>query len=104
MSDLIDRDVAIKTLWETCDKRDSLFYKSAIYVAVDAIEKLPTIDPKTAKPKTGHWINHGRYAEFFPHNEYRCSVCDQPYLEIEMWYNYCPNCGAKMEGDPDATD
>lgn len=34
-----------------------------------------------------------------PNCWYRCSVCGDHYPSIadNMKYNYCPNCGAKME-------
>lgn len=50
MSDLIDRDAAIKALWKIRDERDSVYYTSAIYAAVDAIEKLPTVEPRVISP------------------------------------------------------
>lgn len=28
----------------------------------------------------------------------RCSVCGSAFLENDGKWNYCPNCGAKMEG------
>lgn len=67
--------------------------KEAQGVWKSEIDKMPTVEER----KTGKWISHGQYADFFPHKEYRCSECDTPYLEIEMYYKYCPNCGAKME-------
>ena len=30
---------------------------------------------------------------------YRCSICGQK--SIDNYYNYCPNCGAKMKGADD---
>ena len=61
-----------------------------------------------AEPKTGRWKKTGAY----PHKVY-CSVCYATYVpnsELESWSmkkdsfwklprNYCPNCGAKMEGE-----
>ena len=46
------------------------------------LAKLPSVNPQ---PKTGHWIYMGGHF---------CSICD----EQSVWkFNYCPNCGAKME-------
>lgn len=91
MSDLIDRQAAIDAVRSYYDEQYALCDSIE-----ELIEKLPSAQPA---PKRGRWINYGQYADFFPHSEYRCSVCDTPYLEIEMYYNYCPNCGAKMEED-----
>lgn len=45
--------------------------------------------------KHGHWIDTGR-TDYYLNKEYRCSCCDAVDY---MRSNYCPNCGAKMEGD-----
>lgn len=40
-------------------------------------------------------INHGRW--MYP---FYCSECGfTPYYSSDLTYNYCPNCGARMEGD-----
>lgn len=43
-------------------------------------------------------VVHGRIneVEIVPNYmwKYRCSCC---YSDVERWYKYCPNCGAKME-------
>lgn len=51
------------------------------------------------KRKTGKWIRHysrpNVYADCFWH----CTCCD--YKTLDNWankWNFCPNCGAKMEG------
>ena len=36
---------------------------------------------------------------------YRCSVCKSGYQDVGYGFDYCPYCGAKMDGgDHDATD
>lgn len=42
--------------------------------------------------KHGRWINE-------PNCWYRCSICGEHYPSIsgDMKYNYCPNCGARMD-------
>lgn len=58
----------------------------------DYIESLPAAD--VAPVRRGHWIKRG-YA--CGEAEFECSHCH----EIEWRANetdYCPNCGAKMEG------
>ena len=41
------------------------------------------------EPKTGKW-------EFALYNWERCSICGYADKFADKW-NYCPNCGAKME-------
>lgn len=64
------------------------------------LEKAPTVD---AVP-----VVHGRWIE--DHDYLKCPECgvmvkwDFTFFDIGNW-NYCPNCGAKMDGgDGDAAD
>ena len=47
-------------------------------------------------------VVHGRWVEADDGDGAVCSVCGEDfcnvYLEVER-FNYCPNCGAKMDGD-----
>lgn len=61
----------------------------AVAGAMGLIEAQPTIEPER---KTGHWLD-------IP-DGYKCSECGA-YLEIDcgdVEMNFCPNCGAKMDG------
>lgn len=55
---------------------------------------LPSAQPER---KTGKWIKEPQTENIYL---YRCSAC---LIEagcgewLHMWFNYCPNCGAKME-------
>ena len=53
------------------------------------IDKLPSVYPKQ---KTGHWIDKDVRGSI----ESYCSVCGDS-VDTIYHYNYCPNCGAKME-------
>ena len=53
------------------------------------IEQQPTIDPETLRPK-GRWITDDKGVTYCG----RCRHIDD-YASV---HNYCPNCGAKMEG------
>ena len=102
-------DVAIKALeqepCEDCVRRQAV---------LDYLEKMPseltsdgrrmvrrrmleeyisdTLPSVTPQPKNGMWIEHfdesGKWYE-----------CDQCHTDWGGPVNYCPNCGAKMEGD-----
>ena len=77
---------------EICDMANALqiMYKSkqgqALQMGIEALEN----------QKTGHWLevfkvsNMGRVSC----NEFRCSMCNNTF---DYRWNYCPNCGAKME-------
>lgn len=64
---------------------------------VDLLNDLPS-----AEPKKGRWeersVCEGEIQEW---QSARCSVCEKyhttPYLYYFDNFNYCPNCGAKME-------
>lgn len=51
------------------------------------------VQPKR-KVQHGHWIDARHALGFFSP---RCSVCGQ-FNKYHEKYNYCPNCGAQMNG------
>ena len=70
-----------------------------IFVKVQDIDDAPTVDAVE--------VVHGRW-EKAPHQYgfLRCSKCNDVYIS-DTWlcdgkWNYCPNCGAKMDGDGNA--
>ena len=56
------------------------------------IEELPPIQPKA---KSGKWINNGTQDSMIG-EEYKCSICNEEFI-LDHNFNYCPNCGAKMQ-------
>ena len=59
---------------------------------------LRIINSMPAEEKKGKWIKDrlsstcgGSYGV------YRCSECESSYQDIGYGWNYCPNCGARME-------
>ena len=55
-------------------------------------EDAPTIDHEELRPK-GRWVFDAFTAKHG--NPYICSRCNTEYGDT---HNYCPHCGAKMEG------
>lgn len=68
--------VKIKPQEELCDKCESALYRLSGYVA-------PVVH--------GRWIDAREYC-----GDYMCSNCEALYGTNK--FNYCPNCGAKMDG------
>lgn len=67
--------VKIKPQEELCDKCESALYRLSGYVA-------PVVH--------GRWIDAREYC-----GDYMCSNCEALYGTNK--FNYCPNCGAKMD-------
>ena len=49
-----------------------------------------------APVRHGRWIEQEKYTFGVL---YDCSICGNRILDTEHSWNYCPNCGAKMDGD-----
>lgn len=64
------------------------------------IDKMPTVDAEPVRH--GHWC----VTQAYPHTVY-CSECFKRFAQAhwQVWEDgslprdYCPNCGAKMDGD-----
>ena len=54
-----------------------------------SLNSINTLPPVTPKPKMGHWI----FDEVLDRHYY-CSECKS--MGVDYW-DYCPNCGAKMQ-------
>lgn len=56
-------------------------------------------DIEVMEVRHGQWINNGD--EYVP--DIKCGLCGQrkPILLGNFSFNYCPNCGAKMDGGTD---
>ena len=83
--ELIDRQALIKFI-DVGHLRNPLELCFSEKSVVDMLESRPTVD---AVP-----VVHGRWLE--GSSRQPCSVCR--YRGMRSW-NYCPNCGAKMDGD-----
>ena len=54
-----------------------------------ALHNAPTVD--AVEVVHGRWVKRS--------NEMKCSVCKFIYYSNNDHFNYCPNCGAKMDGE-----
>lgn len=66
------------------------------------IEKAPTVD--VAPVAHGQWMFEHETENTLSMT--KCNVCGWWTLDpsVDGVYKYCPNCGAKMDGDSDALD
>lgn len=64
-----------------------------MYGVIDFIESRPTVD--AVEVVHGRWLNemHGNSLNG------TCSVCGSYDHAYAFGWNYCPNCGARMDGD-----
>jgi hypothetical protein len=62
-------------------------YDEVVEMIEDCIDNQPTAD--VAEVKHGKWMKHG--------NEKKCSECQFIYYSNNDEWNFCPNCGAKMD-------
>ena len=67
------------------------------------IKHAPTVDAEPVRH--GKWIKLDMHAHLADH---KCTACGQecyvPTCMGEPMYTYCPNCGAKMDGDKHESD
>ena len=105
-------EMAIKALeQEPCEDAISReWLKTAIHNFYYGLKHTPTeediqayIDaaPSVSTENTGHWIEQDGYDG---DTYYDCSECGESFCLIDgtptdNLYNYCPNCGAKMEAE-----
>ena len=69
------------------------------------IDNQPTI--KTEPIEVPRPIRHGKWKQWDGYgyeDTYECTECGEPFVLIEgtplqNGYNYCPNCGARMDGE-----
>ena len=77
---------------KTCNSPNSDYltgYLSALSVTEGIIANIPTAD--VVEVRHGKWLTY--YADCC-----ECSLCQTVYVPQMRKVNYCPNCGAKMDG------
>ena len=81
----------------------SMKYPEGMFDCEDVISSVENAPAADVAP-----VRHGRWEdsadEWFGTDVYTCSKCRESYVLVEgtpkenLWH-YCPNCGAKMDGD-----
>ena len=101
MQDLISRQAAIDSLndeFTIIGKTNAVIVQDYIRRVNNRLRSLPSAQPER---KTGKLIYESAY------NWFRCNVCKKIYppeflqyfdsCQYQPGFNFCPNCGAKME-------
>jgi len=60
--------------------------------AIDILERLPSAQPV----RHGKWIDETFESWGLVHHPFKCNLCGE---HAEFASPYCPNCGAKMDGE-----
>lgn len=103
MAEYIKREAAVKSVLRMRKPENSVAQNRMLSIIQMDVLKLPTAD--VAPVVHGRWI-----LEREPNGKpycFHCSVCDSDYhcIGIVVASDYCPNCGAKMDGgDTDEAD
>jgi hypothetical protein len=95
---LIDANALIKNGWHLVQTG-----KSNVFLASMSLADVPTVDAAE--------VVHGRWEEiedFDGERHWKCTACgNEWYFEVgtpeENECNYCPKCGAKMDGNKDSS-
>ena len=98
----IEREAVINHIDFVVDNSIDTDYQKAAWGFGVFVSRLPAAD--VVPVRHGHWYNRG--------GRFRCSVCDNKALLKDIggtggWSHeyeqqkspYCPNCGAKMDGE-----
>lgn len=62
--------------------------------ALETQTRVKSLPPATPKQRTGKWVAGQTIGDGII-----CSECNTHYQMYPMIYQFCPNCGAKMEGE-----
>lgn len=92
---LIDADTLID-----CLRNDPLFGNIDQFGVIGVIEAQPTVDAEPVRHGKYIGTEFDGYADGCPvYYEWKCSECGCVFEKEEPTYNYCPNCGARMDGE-----
>lgn len=74
-------------------------YEHVGIVTQSEIDALPTVDAEPVRHGKFIGTEYDGYADGHPvYYEWKCSECGCIFEDDEPTYNYCPYCGAKMDG------
>lgn len=102
MDEYISREDVLDIASQYCPDDDGSCSKAGVDLRemLDEIEALPSTDVQSVKQ--GRWMCEF-YNDVFDVYQADCSVCKREstnkYDKVSESYEYCPHCGARMDGD-----
>ena len=100
MAEYIEREALTAELAKGTIITDDIYgmgIMAGIDFALKTARSIPTAD--VVERKRGEWEWYDRtLSQWYIERGYRCSACG---FEQEDETNFCPNCGAKMDGEAD---
>jgi hypothetical protein len=95
MPELIDREVT-QLLLDTAIKQfgenwlQDKLTKNGLLIAKQIISKQPTVESEP--------VRHGRWINDELNGKYNCTCCNKGVWRAFGVFDFCPNCGARMDG------
>lgn len=101
MAEYIEREALMRRIKEIhcaeCDSYHGVRCRACwVDDTLDYIDSEPAAD--VAQVRHGRWIEQEKYTFGVL---YDCSICDNRILDNGHSWNYCPNCGCRMDGGDD---
>lgn len=95
MAEYIEREAVLALKKPFPTSKDSVTLYQQYFISPTAVEKIPAADVAP--------VRHGRWIKYAPDNSdmMTCSECEKYWiLDGDQYdFRYCPNCGARMDGD-----
>lgn len=101
MTEYIEREAAIDAIMKVYVRTAGYKARERVFEAEEAVHRLPVAD--VAPVVHGHFVHDGQlYVGGL--DWFHCSSCGRLAAGAEARFDYCPWCGARMDGDSDAFD
>ena len=98
MAEYIKREAAIHAIMKVYVRTAGYKARERVFEAKEAVHRLPATD--VAPVVHGHFVHDGsRIAHGV--DWWHCSNCGRLASGVETRFNYCPWCGARMDGGSD---
>lgn len=90
MAEYISREALQNAVERNCDMQDLYLPIHFLQIA----DEIPAADVREVRH--GKWLKYDDTEYFIA----KCSLC-RNWIDTRHGTNYCPNCGARMDGDAD---